>query len=120
MGRGQPTKYKEDYCDGIILFMKDGRHVVEYAAEIGVSKDTIYEWAKVYPEFKESMDIAMTACEAWYVGKSREGMLGNIDNWNPTTYIFKMKNCFKWRDKHDGEETRDNYIINFGYNPEKE
>lgn len=99
--------------------MKTGAHTVEFASLIGVSKDTLYEWGKSHPEFKEAMDIAKTACEAWWVSMARNATVGQVENWNATTFIFKMKNCFSWRDKPDGEESRDNYIINFGYDPEK-
>jgi hypothetical protein len=84
---GQPTKYKEEYCELVIEFfnrplwekkkvqiLDRGRMVLKeidvpcqlptierFALNIGVHFDTVYEWAKVHPKFSESLRKAQQA-----------------------------------------------------------
>ena len=48
---GRPTKFKPEYCEAIVEFMGQGYSKTAFAGSIGVSRDTILEWAKGYPEF---------------------------------------------------------------------
>lgn len=101
MAGGRPTKYNPEYCEQIVEFMSQGASQVEFAAYIGVAKQTIHEWTQVHPEFSAARDMAMAKCEAWWAKKGREHLI-NIyqgDNLNTSNYQFHMKARFGWRDQ---------------------
>jgi len=58
MKQDKQLKYREEYNDQIIELGKKGFHVHEMAAHFNVHRDSIYEWSRVYPDFKKSFEIA--------------------------------------------------------------
>ena len=90
MPAGAPTKYKPEYCDGIIAHMAEGASATSYAAEIGVSRDTISEWTKVHPEFSVAFRIGKTKCAAWWERVARSNAVES--NGSAPVIIFGLKN----------------------------
>lgn len=72
MPGGRPTDYKEEYCDSVIEFGKQGFSRVQMAAEFEVAKATIQNWEKEHPEFLAAMTRAMTLSQAWWEKKGQE------------------------------------------------
>lgn len=109
MPGGRPTKYRKEYCKQIVDYMSQGNSAVQFAANIGVSKDTIQEWVKEHPEFSVSYRDAMTRCEAHWEriiqAKTVRKMPGN-DN----LLMFWMKNRFKWSEKIESKNTNEDVI----------
>lgn len=107
MAPGQPTKYDPKYCEMIVEHMKDGNSLNSFAVKIGVHKDTIYQWIKVFPEFSDSYKIAMQACQDWWERIAKQHLITHSSkeegstNFNNTIWIFNMKNRFGWRDNFD-------------------
>ena len=66
MTAGRPTKYKEEYCNEVIEYMKQGFSKEAFAGHIGVSKQQIYRWKKKHKEFRTSLKKAETACQAFW------------------------------------------------------
>lgn len=126
MGAGSPTKYRQEYCQGIIDFfdrepftaVKDengdpciGRNnqpilmpaklptFEAYAHSIKVHKDTVYEWAKVHPEFSDAKKRAQQLQHDILVQNGLNG------SYNATFAIFTGKACLGMRDgnEHDQE-----------------
>ena len=54
MAGGRPTSYKPEYCDMLIRHMRSGLSFESFAGVVGVSKQTIYDWEKVNPEFLDA------------------------------------------------------------------
>lgn len=100
---GRPTKYKEEYCEQIIKFMKDGSSKVEFCAEIGIVYDTFLDWKEKYPAFSESIKKADLVCQAWWEKNGRKATFGEVEGFNSTGFIFQMKNRFP-RDYKDKQE----------------
>lgn len=111
---GRPTKYKREYAEGIIKYFQDavvverieddpsGRGgtsthfealrvpgIIGYAAQIGVHRDTLYEWAKAvypkghkrfgklkHPEFSDALSRAQAMEEAVVF---EYGLAGRLD-----------------------------------------
>lgn len=71
---GRPTKYRPEMCDLVIEAGREGCAVAEMASRCDVCIDTIYEWAKVHPEFSEALTRAQSEAEAWWAVKLREGL----------------------------------------------
>jgi len=72
MPGGRPTDYKEEYCNSVIEFGKQGFSRVQMAAELEVAKATIQNWEKEHPEFLAAMTRAMTLSQAWWEKKGQE------------------------------------------------
>ncbi len=118
---GRPTKYKEEYCAGIIEYFNlppqqtvykktyyaDGTLKSEepvilaeqlptfqgFADSIGVHFDTLNQWCKDYPEFSEAYARAKQLQEKiWLVN----GMGGQ---YNSQFAQFFGKNCLGYKDK---------------------
>jgi len=119
---GRPTKYKPEYCQGIIEYFdiepyreveetitfkngdtktyyknvaNDLRFFSAYARSIGVAHETLREWRKVYPEFS----VAYKAAK----GLQKEHLIANgLQNTFAQPFaVFTAKNILGWRDKSD-------------------
>jgi len=135
---GRPTEYRPEYCDKIIEFMSEGKSIVQFAASLKVAESTIYEWAKVNPEFSKAKNIAITASEAW----NEQFLMDNIINWsetikngkestttsrsiNASVAIYRMKCRFRknWTEvqkiKHYTEDKEQVQTIKIAYEPKK-
>lgn len=100
---GRPTNYRIEYCDKVIAHMSKGFSFESFAGEVGVCKDTLYEWVKNHKEFSDSKNIGFELNRRFWekVGIDIATGTGVASNGNATAFIFNMKNRFKneWRDK---------------------
>lgn len=102
-GRGQPTKYKEEYCQLLIDHMAEGYSFESFAGEVRVDRDTLYEWEKVQKDFSD----AKKQGRALQL-KANEKLIRDIAKFgdgNATAAIFILKNCHpkEWRDRRELE-----------------
>jgi len=112
-GPGQPTLYRPKYCQKIIDIMKEGASAVEFAAEIGVCKDTVYEWANTIPEFSYAFTRARTLCQAWWEKQGRTNLsdttvyMGDSTKFNDRLWNKNMACRFRddWVEKKAVEVT---------------
>lgn len=105
MAGGRPTKYKEHYCDLIIEHMSEGASITSFAAEIGVARSTIDEWASNYPEFSGAVKIGKAKCASWWEKLGRNNAI--TGDGNATLVIFGLKNMAPedFRDKQEVHQT---------------
>lgn len=103
---GQPTKFRESYCQMLMSHMADGYSFESFGAIIDVCADTLYEWAKVHPEFSESkrrgeLKSLHLAEQTLRASQFKRDM-------NPTPIIYSMRCRFRkygWnQDSPQGEE----------------
>lgn len=109
--RGRPSKFKEEYCDMLIEHMKKGMSFESFAAVINVNRDTLFEWRRVEPNFSDAYKKALEVSLYTWEQLGHAGMMGKVAGFNPTLWIFNMKNRFKWRDKQPEEVTQVNVNI---------
>lgn len=95
-------KFKPEYCQIVIDHMSQGRSVVSFAAEVGVSKRTVYNWAQRIPEFADAIEHAQTLCERWWENKGQDS-LDSGKSFNDRVYQLHMMNRFNWQLK-EGKE----------------
>lgn len=98
MPAGRPTKYRPEFCQGIIDFFSSHESLplmASYAVSIGVSREAINQWSHKYPEFMDAIKIAKAIQEKNLV----EGALSG--KYHPTFAIFTAKNVLGWRDQRD-------------------
>jgi orotate phosphoribosyltransferase-like protein len=97
---GRPSKYKKQYCSKVIELFSEGKSVIQIAAELDVSRDTIYEWQKAHPEFSDSIKKGMTKSEAFWE-RLLQGAASGLASVNSAALIFLLKNRFQWTDRMD-------------------
>lgn len=92
--------------------MAEGASMTSFAAEIGVARSTLNEWAGEYPAFSEAVKIGKAKCAAWWERLGRQGAQGG--DVNPTLVIFGLKNMAAddWRDKAQIDHTTNGESIN--------
>jgi hypothetical protein len=71
---GRPTLYDQAHCAKVIELGKNGASIVEMAHEIGVVKQTLYDWERAHPEFMDALTRARDASQVWWERKGRENL----------------------------------------------
>lgn len=105
MPLGRPTKYKPEYCDKVVEYMGNGYSKEAFAGEIGVCRDTLYEWASKHAAFSDAIKRGEAANLSYWERIGQQGITGQLEGFNASSWIFTMKNRAGWRDKveHTGE-----------------
>lgn len=96
---GRPSKYSPAYCNEIIELMGQGLSLTAAAAEIGIHRDTVYDWEKEIPEFSDAIKLARGKRTL----KLERDLLSAPDGPTVTSRIFALKNAApdEWRDKQE-------------------
>lgn len=102
MPGGRPTKYKPEYCEQLVEWGKQGLSFEAFAGEIDVCKETLYEWTRKHPEFLDAKKRHESKCRVWWEKIGNTQAAGKLQG-NATSWIFNMKNRFKWRDRIETE-----------------
>ncbi len=101
---GQPTKYDPKYCEMLIEHRSKGFSFESFAAVIGTHRATLYEWAKVHPEFSDARNIAKELCLMYFEQIAKDAMEGKIEKFPIALWVFSMKNKFNWSDKKEDDD----------------
>ena len=96
--RGRPTKYDAKLCKLLPAMFANGESVSEVCAELGITKETFFQWEKLHPDFSDSYKKGKELSEAWWAKLGRSGAMGRAKI-QPATWIFNMKNRFGWTDR---------------------
>lgn len=106
---GQPTKYKPEYCEMLLTHMTQGKSFNSFAGLVDVSRETLYEWDRVHPEFSDTKKRAFEKSRLYWEEAGLKGLWENPGDakFNTTNYIFNMKNRFPddWREKQEVQST---------------
>jgi hypothetical protein len=116
MPAGRPTDYKPEYCEMLIEHMKGGLSFEAFGGIADCSEQTLYNWREEYPEFLESYKKGVSYSLKHWEEMGHDMVLAGQGN--SATWIFNMKNRFKWKDRHD-VTTNDNELkglvsVNYG------
>ena len=100
---GRPTKYKKEFCQELIEKMAEGYSKEAVAGHLNISKNTLYEWAEKYPDFKDAISIGETKSRLFWEGSLVKHHIHtkNGKQLNGQVFNLNMKNRFGWADKHD-------------------
>ena len=94
---GRPTKYNDDMLPKLIEYGKKGYTLTMMAVELGINKDTLYEWIKKDgPHYNKCFsDVFTTAMELSQAFMEKQG-LENMANpkFNSGTFKFWMQRRF--------------------------
>lgn len=112
MPAGRPTDYRPEYCDKVIEWGKQGKSKTWIASEIGVTRETLYEWERVHPEFSDAMARAKVFEQRWWEDAGQDGM--KLQGFGQSIWSRSMAARFpkEWREKtaHVGGDEDDNPI----------
>lgn len=104
---GRPSKYDAVYCDQLTEHMQGGASIASFAADIGVARSTINQWAEDHPEFSEALKIGKAKCAAWWEKRLRSIAEAGGGPGAATAVIFGLKNMAAddWREKQEVEHS---------------
>jgi hypothetical protein len=104
---GRPSKYADimKRQADILAAFKEGQSLIEVAALLGISRDTIHEWCKDPNKkvFSDTIKAGIELSEAWWECQGRTNLINEYQgpSFNSTLWYMNMKNRFGWKDRHD-------------------
>jgi len=103
---GRPSKYDPAFCDKVIELMRGGVSFAAVAGALGVSRQTIYEWAEAHPEFSYTKSVGKAASQLFWERRLIDLSMGIQGNASAVIFALKNRASLDWRDmtevKHDG------------------
>ncbi len=98
-----------------IALMSQGASKVEVAAELGITRDTLYEWVGSNEEFSDTIKMGETLSQAWWEKKARLSLDGG--QFNTALWFINMKNRFGWQNtpqtnNQGGEIAQVPFVVN--------
>lgn len=84
---GAPTKYKPQFCQDLLDHMEKGGSKESFGAylyktyrdrKLLVSKVTVYNWTKLFPEFLNAMEGAEALSRMFWENLGTQGTMGNL------------------------------------------
>ncbi len=126
---GRPSKYDPKFCDDIIIYARKGKTFEEFASDLNIHRDTLSEWASVYPDFSDARRKAKQEAELYMIKlgqrhmldkrlsapkKDIDGKMIRKERWlNQSMWQFFMKCRFGWRE--DPVETSEDGDVEFDF-----
>jgi hypothetical protein len=87
--------YNEAMCEEAKQLLAAGKSIARVATNLGVCRETIYEWCEKHPEFARAFKQGKDAAQAYWEDLGEEGARGEIKNFSAPTWIFTVKNRFR-------------------------
>lgn len=79
--------------------MEQGGSIVECVSELGLARDTLYQWEKTNNEISDIMGAGRISREAWWVKKGRENMENT--NFQSNLYRWMTMNTIGWSNRQN-------------------
>lgn len=101
----RPTEYKQEYCEQVIEYGKQGKSLAWIAAELDVVKQTLFNWCDVHPEFLDALTRAKQESQRWWEDAGQVGMVA--PGFNASIWSRSMAARFPddWREQKGLELT---------------
>ena len=87
--------YDASMCEIARQLLANGKSIARVATNLGVCRDSIYDWRDKHPEFARALKQGKDSAQAYWEDIGEEGVMGEIKNFSATTWIFTMKNRFR-------------------------
>lgn len=62
-------------CDRVVELGAQGCSITEMAADLGVSRETVYAWSREKADFSDALLRARTLSQSWWERQAREGLV---------------------------------------------
>lgn len=101
----RPTEYKQEFCEQVVEYGRQGKSLVWMASELGVSKPTVQNWMAAHPEFLAAMEEARALSQRWWEDAGQNGMAA--PGFNASIWSRSMAARFPddWREQKGVELT---------------
>lgn len=101
----RPTEYDPSYCEMVIEWGAQGKSLTWMAAELDVSRECVYEWARVHPEFSDALMRARAKAQQWWEDSGQNALMA--PGFNSSVWAKSMAARFPddWRDNNKVEVT---------------
>jgi hypothetical protein len=93
----RPTKYTDKMPKALYDALAQGDSVTQFAASMGISRSTVYEWAEHHQAFSDALSRGQEASQAYWEGELRQMMYSRDVN-APLVKLY-FANRFNWHDK---------------------
>jgi transposase len=87
---GRPSKYDPAFCDRVEELGRQGASVLECALELGVCKQTLFNWQEEHPEFLDALTRARAHRQVWWERVHRK--CAQSGEGNAASIQFGLKN----------------------------
>lgn len=101
-------KYKPEYAEKAVELMGQGYLDYELAAHFKVSVNTISNWKKEHPEFKEAWEIGDPMCFSWWLGEGKTRYMDSDKGMKFWSSI--MRHRFGWGNEDDKKVSTTNNL----------
>lgn len=100
---GRPSLFQPSFCEDVVAYCGKGWSLSAFAAEIGVARSTLNEWAATHPEFSEALSRAKAAASRWWEGQARRVAVNGGGPGTATIVTFALRNfgAEDFRDRRD-------------------
>ena len=95
--------YNESLCAVAEQLLREGKSIARVATNLGVCRETIYDWRDKHPEFAQAFKRGKDAAQAHWEDIGEAGICGGVKNFSATAWMFTMKNRFREDYKEDKE-----------------
>ena len=105
--KGRPAKFKKSYNKELIEHMGKGFSFESFAGKIDVARSTLYNWLESQPSFMDAKNTAFEKSRLFWERIGIHGTVGKLPGWNPTGWIYNVKNRFpnEWNDRKEAEKS---------------
>lgn len=95
--------YNESMCAIAEQLLSAGKSIARVATNLGVCRETIYDWRDKHPEFAKALKQGKDAAQSHWEDVGEDGIQGKIKNFSATAWMFTMKNRFRADYQEDKE-----------------
>jgi hypothetical protein len=101
------STYKPEYAEIAQQLLAEGKSKNGVCANLGICKQTLYNWEKEFPDFKRALSVGVVASEYHWEEMGADGIIA--DGFNTAMYVIQMRNRFGWKatdpkEKADAED----------------
>lgn len=89
------SKYKPEYCERVIELGKLGKSAAQMAAQFGVCRETVINWAKDHKEFQTAYARATVLSQQWWEDLGGKAVKGELEGFNHHVYNLVMKGRYR-------------------------
>jgi hypothetical protein len=91
--RGRPSLYRPEYCERVVDLGAEGKSPAQIANNLGVLRETLYDWAEVHPDFSTALRMAKLAEQNWWEEAAMDGL--KADKFNALVWKTSMQARFR-------------------------
>ena len=105
---GRPTDYSPDICDRVYAWYSIGYTVPMICRELGICKQTYYNWTQEHPEFLDCHSRGKIACQGFYEQAMRLAAIGAVKNYRHSPAAAIMRHHYGYNEPDEELSDGDN------------